>query len=103
MRLGRRKVASRLYRDRRFESCPLRTILSALGGCALGGERRYTRKGIEGSNPSLSAKLRFARQEAVKLLKKPQAYVSKIKRGVAAVELAEFAKVYGKDINHFIK
>jgi len=39
-------------------------------------------------------------------LKKPQAYISKIERGergVDAVELAEFAKVYNKDINHFIK
>ena len=61
----------------------------------------------------LTAKLRSARQEADltqveagKLLKKPQAYVSKIERGergVDAVELAEFAKVYKKDINHFIK
>lgn len=61
----------------------------------------------------LTAKLRSARQdagltqvEAGKLLKKPQAYVSKIERGergVDAVELAEFAKVYKKDINYFIK
>ena len=61
----------------------------------------------------LTAKLRSARQEAGltqveagKLLKKPQAHVSKIERGargVDAVELAEFAKVYKKDINHFIK
>jgi len=39
-------------------------------------------------------------------LKKPQAYISKIERGergVDAVELAEFAKVYNKDINYFIK
>lgn len=44
--------------------------------------------------------------EAGKKLKKQQAYVSKIERGergVDAVELAEFAKVYKKDINHFIK
>ena len=61
----------------------------------------------------LTAKLRSARQEAGltqvdagKLLKKPQTYVSKIERGergVYAVELAEFAKVYNKDINYFIK
>jgi len=61
----------------------------------------------------LTAKLRSARQEAGltqvdagKLLKKPQTYVSKIERGergVDAVELAEFAKVYNKDINYFIK
>jgi len=43
--------------------------------------------------------------EAGKKLKKPQAYLSKIERGerrIDAVELAEFAKVYGKDINYFI-
>ena len=61
----------------------------------------------------LTAKLRSARLEASltqvgagKLLKKPQAYISKIERGergVDAVELAEFAKVYNKDINYFIK
>lgn len=61
----------------------------------------------------LTAKLRSARQEAGltqvqtgKLLKKPQAYVSKIERGergVDAVELAEFAKVYGKSIDYFVK
>ena len=61
----------------------------------------------------LTAKLRSARQEvnltqveAGKRLKKPQAYISKIERGergVDAVELAEFAKVYKKDINYFIK
>jgi transcriptional regulator with XRE-family HTH domain len=44
--------------------------------------------------------------EAGKRLKKPQAYISKVERGerrVDAVELAEFAKVYNKDINYFIK
>jgi len=44
--------------------------------------------------------------EAGKRLKKPQAYLSKIERGerrVDAVELAELAKVYNKDINYFIK
>ena len=44
--------------------------------------------------------------EASKKLKKPQSYLSKIERGergVDAVELAEFAKVYNKDINYFIK
>jgi transcriptional regulator with XRE-family HTH domain len=60
----------------------------------------------------LTAKLRSARQgagltqvETGKLLKKPQAYVSKIERGergVDAVELTEFAKVYNKDIKFFI-
>ena len=61
----------------------------------------------------LTAKLRSARLEAgltqveaSKKLKKPQSYLSKIERGergVDAVELAEFAKVYNKDINYFIK
>ena len=61
----------------------------------------------------LTAKLRSARREAGltqveagKKLKKPQAYLSKIERGergVDAIELAEFAKVYNKDINYFIK
>ena len=61
----------------------------------------------------LTQKLRTARLEARltqveagKKLKRPQAYLSKIERGergVDAVELAEFAKVYGKSINYFIK
>ena len=61
----------------------------------------------------LTAKLRSARLEsgltqveAGKKLKKPQAYISKIERGerrVDAVELAEFAKVYKKELNYFIK
>ena len=61
----------------------------------------------------LTTKLRSARLEASltqveagKLLKKPQAYVSKIERGergVDVVELAEFAKVYKKSIDYFIK
>jgi len=61
----------------------------------------------------LTKKLRIARLEAGltqvevgKRLKKPQAYVSKIERGergVGAVELGELARVYGKDINYFLK
>jgi transcriptional regulator with XRE-family HTH domain len=61
----------------------------------------------------LTQKLRAARLEARltqveagKRLKKPQAHISKIERGervVDAVELAEFAKIYGKTINYFIK
>ena len=60
----------------------------------------------------LTAKLRSARLEASltqveagKKLKKPQAYISKIERGergVDAVELAEFAKVYKKSMDYFI-
>ena len=61
----------------------------------------------------LTQKLRTARLdagltqvEAGKKLKKPQAYLSKIERGergVDAVELAEFAKVYGKSMDYFLK
>ena len=61
----------------------------------------------------LTTKLRSARLEAGltqveagKRLKKPQAYLSKIERGeriVDAVELAEFAKIYNKSIDYFIK
>lgn len=43
--------------------------------------------------------------EAGKRLKKPQAYISKVERGerrVDAVELAEFAKIYGKSMNYFL-
>jgi len=61
----------------------------------------------------LMKKLRVARLEAGltqvqsgKKLKKPQAYISKIERGersVDALELAEFAKIYKKDIKYFLK
>ena len=61
---------------------------------------------------NLVKKLRQARHEAGltqieagKRLKKPQAYISKIERGergIDAVELAEFAKVYGKNVNYFL-
>lgn len=60
----------------------------------------------------LTAKLLSARQEAGltqveagKKLKKPQEYLSKIERGergVDAVELAEFAKLYGKPLDYFL-
>lgn len=43
--------------------------------------------------------------EVGKKLKQPQAYISKIERGerrVDAVELAEFAKIYKKEIGYFI-
>jgi hypothetical protein len=70
--------------------------------------RRYQAK-----YQKLTAKLPSARQEAGltqveagKILRKPQAYISKIERGergVDAVELAEFAKIYKKDIDRFIK
>jgi len=60
----------------------------------------------------LTAKLRSARLgagltqvEAGKKLKKPQAYLSKIERGergVDAIELAEFAKVYKKPMDYFL-
>ena len=61
----------------------------------------------------LTQKLRQARLdagltqvEAGKKIRKPQAYLSKIERGergVDAVELAELARIYGKDIHDFIK
>lgn len=61
---------------------------------------------------NLVKKLRQARLEAGltqvgagKRLRKPQAYISKIERGergVDAVELAEFAKIYGKPMNYFV-
>lgn len=62
---------------------------------------------------NLVKKLRQARHDAGltqvevgKRLKKPQAYISKIERGergVDAVELAEFARVYGKSFDYFVK
>lgn len=62
---------------------------------------------------NLVKKLRQARHdagltqiEAGKRLKKPQAYISKIERGergVDAVELAEFAKIYKKNLDYFVK
>ena len=61
----------------------------------------------------LMKKLRTARLEADltqveagKKLKKPQAYISKIERGersIDALELAEFAKIYKKSLDFFIK
>jgi transcriptional regulator with XRE-family HTH domain len=61
----------------------------------------------------LTQKLRAARLEAGltqveagKRLKRPQAYLSKIERGergVDAVELAEFARIYKKSMDYFIK
>lgn len=62
---------------------------------------------------NLLEKLRSARLEvgltqieAGKKLKKPQSYLSKIERGerkIEAIELGDFAKIYNKDINYFIK
>lgn len=52
----------------------------------------------------LEAKL--TQVEASKKLKKPQSYLSKIERGerkIEATELGDFAKIYNKDINYFIK
>lgn len=63
-------------------------------------------------NRNLLEKLRSARLEAGltqieagKKLKKPQSYLSKIERGerkVEVIELADFARIYKKDINYFI-
>jgi len=70
--------------------------------------RQYSQK-----NKNLLEKLRSARLEAgltqveaSKKLKKPQSYLSKIERGerkIEAIELGDFAKIYNKDINYFIK
>jgi len=41
-----------------------------------------------------------------KMLKKPQAYVSKIERGerrIDIIELNEFAKIYKKSLEYFVK
>ena len=63
-------------------------------------------------NKKLLEKLHSARLEAgltqveaSKRLKKPQSYLSKIERGerkIEAIELADFAKIYNKDISYFI-
>ena len=68
----------------------------------------YTQK-----NQKLLERLRIARAEAGltqieagKKLRKPQSYLSKVERGerkIEAIELADFAKIYNKDINYFIK
>jgi transcriptional regulator with XRE-family HTH domain len=64
-------------------------------------------------NKNLLEKLRSDRLEAGltqiqagKKLKKPQSYVSKVERGerkIEAIELGDFANIYNKDINYFIK
>ncbi len=58
-------------------------------------------------------RLRKAREEAgltqvqvAKKLKRPQSHVSNVESGqqrVDVVELQTFAKIYGKDINYFVK
>jgi transcriptional regulator with XRE-family HTH domain len=58
-------------------------------------------------------KLRKAREEAgltqievAKKLKRPQSHISNVESGqqrVDVVELQNFAKIYNKDINYFIK
>lgn len=58
-------------------------------------------------------RLRKAREEAgltqvqvAKKLKRPQSHISNVESGqqrVDVVELQRFAKMYGKDINYFIK
>jgi len=58
-------------------------------------------------------KLRKAREEAglsqvqvAKKLKRPQSHISNIETGqqrVDVIELQRFAKMYGKEINYFIK
>jgi len=58
-------------------------------------------------------RLRKARQEAgltqvqvAKKLKRPQSYISQIESGqqrIDVVELQKFARMYGKDVNYFLK
>jgi len=70
--------------------------------------RLYSKK-----NKNLLERLRSARIEAGltqieagKKLRKPQSYLSKVERGerkVEAVELADFAKIYNKSVEFFIK
>ena len=64
-------------------------------------------------NQKILKNLRSARLEAHltqvgagEMLKKPQSYLSKIERGerkIEAFELAEFARVYKKPLDYFIK
>lgn len=45
-------------------------------------------------------------EKVAKILKKSQSYISKIESGqrrIDVVQLKEFAKVYKKDINYFLK
>jgi len=61
---------------------------------------------------NFAQKLRKARQDAgfsqvqiAKMLKKSQSFISKVEAGqqrLDIVELKQFAKLYKKDINHFI-
>ena len=55
-------------------------------------------------NARLEAKL--TQTKVAKKLKRPQSHISNIESGqqrVDVVELQRFAKLYGKDINYFIK
>ena len=64
-------------------------------------------------NKNLLEKLRSARLEAGltqieagKKLRKPQSYLSKVERGerkIEAIELADFAKIYKKSLDYFMK
>ncbi len=48
----------------------------------------------------------LSQEEVAKILGKTQSYISKIESGqrkVDVVQLKEFAKIYKKDINYFIK
>ena len=63
-------------------------------------------------NKNLLDRLRSARLEAGltqiqagKKLKKPQSYLSKVERGerkIEAIELADFAKIYNKEVKYFL-
>ena len=48
----------------------------------------------------------FTQVQVAKKLRRPQSHISNIESGqqrVDVVELKRFAKIYGKDINYFIK
>ena len=70
--------------------------------------KTYSQKSEELLGKLRSARLEagLTQVEASKKLKKPQSYLSKIERGerkIEAIELGDFAKVYGKSLDYFLK
>ena len=70
--------------------------------------KTYSQKSANLLEKLRSARLeaRLTQVEASKKLKKPQSYLSKIERGerkIEAIELGDFATIYNKDINYFLK
>jgi transcriptional regulator with XRE-family HTH domain len=71
-------------------------------------EKIYSQKNNHLLGKLCSARLErgLTQVETSKKLKKPQSYLSTIERGerkIEAIELGDFAKIYNKDINYFIK